>query len=966
MGAASPAGASASSGQERALVLLVEFTGTDVFTWTAPTDPAVPSTGSQWDPYGKIDSSGSAIPGDCSSIITQTTKFSYTGPFSNTIERPRSAADASGTSIWSPGFSQQWFKDYLFGSGVVISYTRQDGSPVHESFIGKSLKDFYSDASNGAYTLDGDVFGWLSVPHSGWYYGADECPGGRSGGTRVDGAIKGAGSPDQLVRDALQALNAISKTIPAFSWQDYDQNKDGIIDRLWIVHAGYGEEDDATLLGRAPTAGSFYGEAALQSRSSALDPAYTVAPGVAVAQYIILPENGGIGVGAHVLGLNGGGTDLAASAEGSPSSGFWSAMGDYWTGYPLAFEPPALDPWHLDNWGWLDPLVITDTSKIYTVTLGQASHFTDNTAPGPDPAYRGVRIGLATGHQALAPQPWQGHHYWWGGQKDLADAMMTSRQAIAIPASGATLSFQTAYELEKGFDYLWVQVSTDGKSWATLKNSDTTCTHGPGWIGGEKGMEGKCGFTGRNGAFPNPDTEGFSLTPYKGRSIYLRFWYMTDWNTTAAGPFVDGVQVATGQTTLFAADAGAGAGKWTYALPWVISDGTAPFSQNYYLQWRNVNQNGGYDAVLGDPRFRYGPANSGLLIWYNNNYYANNQLLDHMFDYPSAGAKGRLLLIDSHPDPYREAALAADYNNEASNVATRALMRDAPFTLAGTVDFTMTNTYLGTSYTAQYPGRAPVNEFDDAFGWNPGAEFVPGGPVGQTAPRWMTRQWDAGVVVPSQARYSVKAPSYTGDQRFRFDCILGADGKVLCYTGPGANGGLGYDGGNGNPGDVNGQYGWHTRLLQEGPDHTWAKVVIWNDLAYQAAYAPAAIDQAGTHVVTYTLDISNDNYDRLAETHVFTYTLDPALTYVDCGLALDGVQQACAPALSGSARVWSVTLQPGVSASFVMTASLEVAYGSDSTLNTALTHADSLNPAATQAFLTDVRPRVSLYMPLVR
>ena len=46
-----------------------------------------------------------------------------------------------------------------------------------------------------------------------------------------------------LVKDALDAVNAISDTIPGFSWKNYDQNGDGVIDRLWIVHAGYGEED---------------------------------------------------------------------------------------------------------------------------------------------------------------------------------------------------------------------------------------------------------------------------------------------------------------------------------------------------------------------------------------------------------------------------------------------------------------------------------------------------------------------------------------------------------------------------------------------------------------------------------------------------------------------------------------------------------------------------------------------------
>jgi immune inhibitor A len=820
-----------SSAPERTLVILVEFAGTDVFTWTAPTNPSDPASGSEWDPVGKIYPASALAPGDCSKIISQTMQFTYTGPLHNSIEQPRSAVDASGVSIWTPKFSPDWFKNYLFGSGVVISYTRQDASPVYESFSGKSLKDYYSDASSGAYTVDGDVFGWLKLPHSTWYYGADRCPGGKSGGTEMDGAIPGAGSPAQLVRDSLQALNAISKTIPNFNWTKYDANHDGIIDRLWIIHAGYGEEDDPALLNRAPTGGSFYGQAALQSQSASLDSPYPVARGLAAAPYIISAENGGIGVAAHLYGLNAGGTDLALSAEGAPSSGFWTAMGDYWTGYPLGFQPPALDPWHLDNWGWLNPLAISDTGKVYTVTLGQASRFNDKTASGQ--IYRGVKIELPPGHAPLPVLLWEGKHYWWGGKQDLADATMTSRQEVAIPASGATLSFETAYSIEDGYDFMWVQVSTDGQNWSTLKNADTTCAHESNWIGGQKGMDGQCGFSGKSAAFPSPRTESFDLSTFKDHSVWLRFWYMTDWSTTGEGPFVDNVRVSAGPALLFVDNAEAGPGRWIYTSPWAYSDGMTPFTQNYYLQWRNVNLNGGYDAALGDPRFRYGPANSGLLVWYNNNHYENNQLLDHMFDYPAVGAKGRLLLVDSHPDPYREAALEAlGYNNESSNLTSRALMRDAPFTLADTVDFTMTSSYLGTSYTAFFPGRPAVKEFNDAYGYNPGAEFVLGGPVGQTTPRWMARQWDAGVVVPSLARYSVKAPTYTGDLRFRFDCTLNTLGQVQCFAGPGPNGGLGYDGGNGNPGDVNGQYGWHVRLLQEGRDHTWAKVVVWNDRPY--------------------------------------------------------------------------------------------------------------------------------------
>ena len=70
------------------------------------------------------------------------------------------------------------------------------------------------------------------------------------------------------MRDALTAVNAISNTIPGFSWKNYDRDGDGVIDRLWIVHAGYGEEDSTTLLNRTD-----YGEGAVWSHSSSLTPA---------------------------------------------------------------------------------------------------------------------------------------------------------------------------------------------------------------------------------------------------------------------------------------------------------------------------------------------------------------------------------------------------------------------------------------------------------------------------------------------------------------------------------------------------------------------------------------------------------------------------------------------------------------------------------------------------------------------
>jgi hypothetical protein len=104
----------------------------------------------------------------------------------------------------------------------------------------------------------------------------------------------------------------------------------------------------------------------------------------------------------------------------------------------------------------------------------------------------------------------------------------------------------------------------------------------------------------------------------------------------------------------------------------------------------------------------------------------------------------------------------------------------------------------------------------------------------------MTKQWDASATVPAKEFYGIKAPGYTNGTRMRFDCSLNDLGQVLCYS---YASGLGYDGGTGNPGDHDVQYGWRVELIQEGADHTWAMVRIYNLVASYRTSAMPTIHQ---------------------------------------------------------------------------------------------------------------------------
>jgi hypothetical protein len=110
---------------------------------------------------------------------------------------------------------------------------------------------------------------------------------------------------------------------------------------------------------------------------------------------------------------------------------------------------------------------------------------------------------------------------------------------VDVPAGGASLAFDALWDTEVGWDFGYVQVSTDGgDTWTSLSTADTTTEHDPGAI--PQVVDNLPGFDGDSGGW---QSETADLSAYAGQSILLAFRYITDPGVNESGFWVRNVSV---------------------------------------------------------------------------------------------------------------------------------------------------------------------------------------------------------------------------------------------------------------------------------------------------------------------------------------------------------------------------------------------------------------------------------------
>jgi M6 family metalloprotease-like protein len=182
-----------------------------------------------------------------------------------------------------------------------------------------SMRDFYLENSYGTFEVIGDVAGWYRMPEDNVYYACTE--GEHGFGPYPHNAQK-------LVEDAVLAAD------PDVNFANYDKDGNGVVDALFVVHAGPGAEETGSACH------------IWSHRSVTHD--YIPVDGVTVHDYSMEPETraGGdlvdMGVFSHEFGHVLGLPDLYDYDYSSDGVGRWSMMaGGSWnnSGHtPASFE----------------------------------------------------------------------------------------------------------------------------------------------------------------------------------------------------------------------------------------------------------------------------------------------------------------------------------------------------------------------------------------------------------------------------------------------------------------------------------------------------------------------------------------------------------------------------------------------------------------------------------------------------
>src|SRR4051812_27154714 len=486
------------------------------------------------------------------------------------VDRPRQAdskADTLAKKINDPANPGSTFNLYqemsygqLFPNGTVpsdgiatadwnyapgFSFTKtQPGNPCQSPTTADLPGDVYKQ--RGPRIKDG----WYQLPGTTGYYGSD------GNGSALIGAETGVGALQQIDSGCGPAAKGVydAATIsdPETNYDDYDTDKDGVVDFFMMVFPGLGGNGDSQINGTPP-----YDN--IWPHSSTLEAAYTDAHGqkgyvtddqrtdiegrplwyaddsftktttddkgdalkafVRVGPYNVNPETAiaHASVISHEYGHSLGLPDYYSTGSRT-TYGSWNLMAED--------HSQHMDVNGRQELGWLVPRVLAPGQKVDAtgwLDSTQNTHRIDWQSPdGTGYTLQGDGVDNGQGYVAKLPQrqvldpsivPSGTHVQWSRAGNDFGcpptkghNLDIDLRQLASVPAATkVTLSFKSRWQIEWDFDYGFVLGSTDGgKSYTSFPSADgytTSKTQNPN--SNDCQAQYGNGITGSDGSYKN-------------------------------------------------------------------------------------------------------------------------------------------------------------------------------------------------------------------------------------------------------------------------------------------------------------------------------------------------------------------------------------------------------------------------------------------------------------------------------
>jgi immune inhibitor A len=813
------------------------------------------------------------------SCLTETTTI--TGPLAGQIPHPPST---DNFTVWySPTLytsDASWYEKMIFGyegvGRVRMDLTDPDDEQPGIDLEGITVQDYYDNvAGDGNVYITGTVEGWVTVPHSEGYYGADICRTGSSGG--------GAGVPvAQLVVDAIDVFSATNPgyytdtSADAF-WPQFDANDDGILDTFWVIHAGMGQEADG---GEQGTFSIWSHSSDLRNYADWEGVGYKVYEGdsgttdddIYVGPYTMQPENAEVGVFSEEFGHNFFGLPDLYTTDAENSIGDWNIMaGGAWMGWLGGTRPASMPLWFkmiaaFDTGGtptpvnWQEPMV----TRSYTDTMGEVT--IGQLEKTPDGVNKGVRVDLPTYTLSVDNMAGTGKGAYSGTGRDQTDARLTRQVNLTAVISGV-LTMDAYWDIEEDWDYGYVMVN--GVSIPDMDGVTTNYDPNGNNLGN--------GLTGSGSGVLR-----FDLAPYVGDTITLALRYKTDAAVTNPGWWVD--NVALDGTPIDDFEAAAVPGDfpgWTNSDPgWLVVPTTATHQRYYLVEWRAMTK---YDQMIhksayihnyigettGDVVSRIPYNMPAALLYYRDTRYGSTYAMHpNAGDPPSYGSKYQLLIVDQNLEPMRifsgTVGLPSAYEGYWTG---RISGYDSGLTLQDTDAFTIPTYYGIEGLPPQvYPSKPQVTKFNDALGYYPGFYF--GAPCDPGYVCFHER--DGSAVVPARGLYSTRITDFSGAPLYP---LYGAGFSPSWL-------------GSGSPGDANTQFGVNIELKSmehEDPYSSTATLSFYNySVDIESTVDKTAVSgvRGDTYTLTYQTVVENTGTEAASDLLVTYAPLSDALTPV--------------------------------------------------------------------------------------